>query len=80
MINTALLLIALSGDMVYELKLPTMEECMKARTQIEEQNTYYDTVCIPIKDNPIVEWIERFHPCDDNEFSKDREWQKKFRD
>ena len=87
MIDIALLLIALSGNMIYELELPNMEECMKARTQIEQQNTNYDTVCVPVKDNSAIafEWIDRLHPHSkyglgeyDEYNMKDWEWRKKF--
>ena len=90
MINIALLIVALSGNMIYELELPNMEECMKARTQIEQQNTNYDTVCVPAKDNSTIafEWIDRLYPpkCGISAFEdaenemRDWEWRKKLRD
>ena len=89
MINTALLLISLSGTLVYELPVPNMEECLKVRTQIEEQNSYaYSTICIPVKDNSdkVIEWIDRVYPpkCGTSKFEdhenemRDWEWRKKF--
>ena len=48
MINTAILLLSLSGDIVYEAEMPTMKECLTARTEITQQKSSFKTVCIPV--------------------------------
>jgi hypothetical protein len=73
MINTALLIIALSGNLVYELEMPNMKECVKASTQIEEQDSYFNSICVPLTENSIV-----ILKCDDEE--SDWKWRERFRD
>ena len=48
MIKTAILLLSLSGDIVYEAEMPTMKECLTARTEITQQKSSFKTVCIPV--------------------------------
>ena len=47
MIKTAILVLSLSGNVVYEAEMPTMKECLAARTEIVKQKSSFEPVCVP---------------------------------
>jgi|TARA_B110000196_G_scaffold37141_1_gene27749 hypothetical protein len=81
MIKTGLLIVALSSG-VYETEMPTMKECLQARTQIVEQDASIEAICIPqysVDTEEIVnDWIDRFYPKCRQE--GDIEWPRKSQD
>ena len=46
MMKALLIVTALSGA-DYQVEMPSMESCLKARTSITEQNVNINTLCIP---------------------------------
>ena len=71
MIKTGLLVVALSSG-VYETELPTMKECLQARTQIVEQDASIEAICIPQlsvdQEDLFNNWIDKFYPkCGDDD-------------
>ena len=71
MIKTGLLVVALSSG-VYETELPTMKECLQARTQIVEQDASIEAICIPqftIDQKDLFnDWIDKLQPkCGDDD-------------
>ncbi len=71
MIKTALLIVALSSG-VYESEIPTMKDCLKARTQIVEQDASVEAICIPQftidQVNLFNDWIDKIQPkCGDGD-------------
>ncbi len=71
MIKTALLIVALSSG-VYESEIPTMKDCLKARTQIVEQDASVEAICIPQftidQENLFNDWIDKIQPkCGDGD-------------
>ena len=65
MIKTALLIVALSSG-VYESEIPTMKDCLKARTQIVEQDASVEAICIPQfiidQENIFIDWLDKIQP------------------
>ena len=52
MIKTAILVLSLSGNVVYEAEMPTMKECLAARTEIVKQKSSFEPVCVPTATRP----------------------------
>ena len=51
MLKAILLVTALGGGGDYSVKMPSMNECLDARTTIAEQDPNVKTLCIPMADN-----------------------------
>ena len=43
----AMMIITMVSGATYEVKLPTMEQCMSQRSPVESQNDVASTACIP---------------------------------
>ena len=50
MLKALLIITSLSGVHEHSVEMPTMEECLQARTVIAEQNSDVKTLCIPVAD------------------------------
>ena len=49
----ALMVITMVSGATYEVKLPSMEQCMKERTPVESQADVESTVCIPRTEDKV---------------------------
>ena len=49
----ALMVITMVSGATYEVKLPTMEQCMSQRSPVESQNDVASAACIPRTENEI---------------------------
>ena len=78
MIKTGLLIVALSSG-VYESEFPTMGDCLKARTQIVEQNSSIEAICIPQSDQTEIfnDWLDKIQPKCGNDTWKEGPFREK---
>ena len=57
----ALMVITMVSGATYEVKLPTMEQCMSQRSPVESQNDVASTACIPrTEDRVSPELLSQF--------------------
>ena len=49
----AMMIITMVSGATYEVKLPTMEQCMSQRSPVESQNDVASTACIPRTENRV---------------------------